>query len=129
MRNANDNSVTRTSTDKDVSSNRQISKQKEELTVLKAKLRSTLEENKTLSTKVNELEFAARKEKDEYMTVLRSAFDKFLNETQITQKNKEFNTILLKMMNYTDDDINDIYSNLAKKKEKVSTGVFSFLRK
>lgn len=129
MRNANDNSVTRTSTDKDVSSNRQISKQKEELTVLKAKLRSTLEENKTLSTKVNELEFAARKEKDEYMTVLRSAFDKFLNETQITQKNKEFNTILLKMMNYTDDDINDIYSNLAKKKEKASTGVFSFLRK
>ena len=130
MRNANDNnSVTRTSTDKDVNSNRQISKQKEELTVLKAKLRSTLEENKILSTKVNELEFAARKEKDEYMTVLRSAFDKFLNETQITQKNKEFNTILLKMMNYTDEDINEIYANLAKKKEKVSTGVFSFLRK
>lgn len=127
--NDNNNSVTRTSTDKEFNSNRQLTKQKEELTVLKAKLRSTLDENKILSTKVNELEFAAKKEKDEYMTVLRSAFEKFLNETQITQKNKEFTTILLKMMNYTDDDINDILTNISKKKEKVTSGVFSFLRK
>ena len=117
------------SSEKEYNSNRQINKQKEELSVLKVKLRSTLEENKKLTEQVNELQFFAKKEKEEYMDVLRSAFEKFLNETQITNKNKEFTTILLKMMNYTDEDIQNIYNVFCKKKEKGGGGVFGFLRK
>ena len=106
-------------------SSRQYNKQKDELNVLKNKLRQTLEENKSLENKVHELEFAAKKEKEKYIDVLRVSFERFLNETQITTKNKELATLTMKMMDLTDEDIKDIWNTMAKKKG----GMFGFLRK
>jgi hypothetical protein len=106
-------------------SSQQYHKQKDELNVLKVKLRQTLEENKTLENKVHDLEFAAKKEKEKYIDVLRVSFERFLNETQITTKNKELATLTMKMMDLSDEDIKDIWNTMAKKKG----GMFGFLRK
>ena len=123
--NNNNNTKCNASPKENTFSSQQYHKQKDELNVLKVKLRQTLEENKTLENKVHDLEFAAKKEKEKYIDVLRVSFERFLNETQITTKNKELATLTMKMMDLSDEDIKDIWNTMAKKKG----GMFGFLRK
>lgn len=99
-----------------------LNKQKEELSLLKSKLKSSLEQNDTLAQKLEEAESNFNSEKGEYIGMLRVAFEKLISEIQITNKSKEFATVIMRMLNYSDDDIFDIY-NSGKKKT-----LFGFLK-
>lgn len=96
--------------------------QKEELILLKNKLKTSLDQNKALIQKLNEVESNFNSEKGEYIGMLRVAFEKLISEIQITNKAKEFTTVIMRMLNYSDGDIFDIY-NSGKKKT-----LFGFLK-
>ena len=91
------------------------------------KLTTTLKniqtENQTLHKRLDEVEATMQQEKDEFVGMLRVAFEKLLLEVQLTNKSKEFVTCILQMLCYTDDEIFEIYNSLGKKK-----GIFGIFR-
>ncbi len=98
-------------------------KEKEEINILKKKNLDLIEENKQLCELIQELKYNISKEKEDFIIILRSTFDKFLSETKIDNKNKEYLKLVLKLLEYSEEDINYIFSILeGKKKNKV----FSF---
>jgi nucleoside permease NupC len=48
---------------------------------------------------------------------MRVAFEKFMIQTKIDNKNKEFCNIILKLLNYSKTDIEFIYNSIQLKKK------------
>ena len=100
--NINDNNYNSAST-------RQINKQKEELTLLKKKYKEILDDNNKLTKEVNDYNLNQVKEKEEFITMMRNTFTKFLKASKIDNKNKEYAIIVLKLLGYNESDIKDIF--------------------
>ena len=98
-------------------SNRQINKQKEELITLKQKMKEILEDNNKLNNKINDYNCNMIKEKDEFISIMRNSFIKFLNESKIDSKNKEFGIVILKLLGYKDEDIKEIFQTIGLTKK------------
>jgi len=49
------------------------------------------------------------KEKEEFITMMRNTFTKFLKASKIDNKNKEYAIIVLKLLGYNESDIKDIF--------------------
>ena len=90
-------------------SNRQINKQKEELILLKKKYKEILDDNNKLTKEVNDYNLNQVKEKEEFITIMRNTFTKFLKASKIDNKNKEYAIIVLKLLGYNESDIKDIF--------------------
>ena len=94
--------------------------QKEEINLLKNKNKELSDINKNLCEIIQELKNNKEKEKEDFINLLRSPLEKFIYETRIDNKNKEFLQILLKLLDYTDDDIDYIFSIIIGKKKKLN---------
>ena len=94
--------------------------QKEEINLLKNKNKELSDINKNLCEIIQELKNNKEKEKEDFINLLRSPLEKFIYETKIDNKNKEFLQILLKLLDYTDDDIDYIFSIIIGKKKKLN---------
>ena len=81
------------------------------------KLLKIKDENESLNNKIQELMFNNGKDKEEYINVMRVAFEKFMIQTKIDNKNKEFCNIILKLLNYSKTDIEFIYNSIQLKKK------------
>jgi len=90
-------------------SNRQINKQKEELILLKKKYKEILDDNNKLTKEVNDYNLNQVKEKEEFITMMRNTFTKFLKASKIDNKNKDYAIIVLKLLGYNESDIKDIF--------------------
>jgi len=99
--------------------------EKEEINLLKKKNLDLIEESKKLCDLIQEFKYNNNKGKEDLIVILRSAFEKFLSETKVDNKNKEYLNLILKLLEYSDEDINYIFSIIeGKKKNKV----FSFFQ-
>ena len=94
--------------------------QKEEINLLKNKNKELSDINKNLCEIIQKLKNNKEKEKEDFINLLRSPLEKFIYETKIDNKNKEFLQILLKLLDYTDDDIDYIFSIIIGKKKKLN---------
>ena len=92
--------------------------QKEEINILKKKNQELIDVNKSLYEITKELKININKEKNDLIHLIKNAFEKFIYETKIDNKNKEFLLILLKTLNYSDDEIGFILSIINGKKKK-----------
>ena len=93
-------------------------KSKEEINILKKKNQELIDVNKSLYEITKELKININKEKNDLIHLIKNAFEKFIYETKIDNKNKEFLLILLKTLNYSDDEIGFILSIINGKKKK-----------
>ena len=66
-----------------------------------------------------------KKEKEQYKSLIKGSFEKFLSETKVDQKNKEYLIILLKILEYNENEINYILSIIMNKKKGNFLGLFS----
>ena len=94
--------------------------QKEEINLLKNKNKELSDINKNLCEIIQKLKNNKEKEKEDFINLLRSPLEKFIYETRIDNKNKEFLQILLKLLDYTDNDIDYIFSIIIGKKKKLN---------
>ena len=90
-------------------SNRQINKQKEELILLKKKFKEILDDNNKLTNEVNDYNLNQIKEKEEFISMMRNTFTKFLKASKIDNKNKEYAIIVLKLLGYNENDIREFF--------------------
>lgn len=91
-----------------------------QLTALKTELKETREQVKALiveNTKLKEdLADGGSLKRDDIIGTLRNALDKLIPEIQITTKVKEFLTVILRVVGYSDEQIMTIYQSKEKKK-------------
>ena len=99
--------------------------QKEEINILKKKNQELIDVNKSLYEITQELKININKEKNDLIHLIKNAFEKFIYETKIDNKNKEFLLILLKTLDYSDDEINFILSIINGKKKSKMVNFFS----
>ena len=66
-----------------------------------------------------------KKEKEQYKSLIKGSFEKFLSETKVDHKNKEYLIILLKILEYNENEINYILSIIMSKKKGNFLGLFS----
>ena len=93
---------------------------KEEINILKKKNQELIDVNKSLYEITQELKININNEKNNLITLIKNAFEKFIYETKIDNKNKEFLLVLFKTLDYSDDEINFILSIInGKKKSKM----------
>ena len=95
-------------------SNRQITKQKEELLLLKKKFKEILADNNKLTNEVNDYNLNQTKEKEEFIDMMRNTFTKFLKASKIDNKNKDYAIIVLKLLGFSENDIKDIFKSQKK---------------
>ena len=91
-----------------------------QLTALKTELKETREQVKALiveNTKLKEdLADGGSLKRDDIIGTLRNALDRLIPEIQITAKVKEFLTVILRVVGYSDEQIMTIYQSKEKKK-------------
>ena len=80
-------------------------KQVQELIIQNTKLKEDINDNSSLSYK-----------NEEFIGTLRNAIERLVNEMQITSKIKEFLTVVLRLVGYTEEQILTIYQTKEKKK-------------
>ena len=80
-------------------------KQVQELIIQNTKLKEDINDNSSLSYK-----------NEEFIGTLRNAIERLVNEMQITSKIKEFLTVVLRLVGYTEEQILTIYQAKEKKK-------------
>ena len=98
--------------------------EKEEINILKKKNQELIEESQKLCELIQEFKYNNSKEKEDFIIILRSAFDKFLSETKIDNKNKEYLKLVLKLLEYSEEDINYIFSILEGKRKNKAFSFF-----
>ena len=108
----NNSNSTENVTNYNSTSNRQTNNLKEELILLKQKLKETIEDNSKLTDKTNDYNFDMVNEKNDFITVMKNSFIKFLTESKIDNKNKEFGIVIMKLLGYKEEDINEILQNI-----------------
>ena len=99
--------------------------EKEEIQFLTKKNQCLIDDNKNLCDLVQELKMNIKKEKEQYKSLIKGSFEKFLSETKVDQKNKEYLIILLKILEYNENEINYILSIIMNKKKGNFLGLFS----
>ena len=97
----------------------------EEIKFLTKKNQCLIDDNKNLCDLVQDLKTNKKKEKEQLISLIKGSFEKFLSETKIDNKNKEFLVIFLKILNYSDEDINYMLSIIGGKKKGKVLGFFS----
>ena len=98
--------------------------EKEEINILKKKNQELIEESQKLCELIQEFKYNNSKEKEDFIIILRSAFDKFLSETKIDNKNKDYLKLVLKLLEYSEEDINYIFSILEGKRKNKAFSFF-----
>ena len=98
--------------------------EKEEINKLKKKNLELIEERQKLCELIQEFKYNNSKEKEDFIIILRSAFDKFLSETKIDNKNKDYLKLVLKLLEYREEDINYIFSILEGKRKNKAFSFF-----
>lgn len=94
---------------------------KEQLDQLKQELRDTREQRNVLKKKLDDAITLQDGEKGEIMNILRNALEKLIIEINLTSKIKEFLTVILRVLGYTDDQIILIYQAKEQKKKGLLT--------
>ena len=98
--------------------------EKEEINILKKKNQELIEESQKLCELIQEFKYNNSKEKEDFIIILRSAFDKFLSETKIDNKNKDYLKLVFKLLEYSEEDINYIFSILEGKRKNKAFSFF-----
>ena len=80
--------------------------------------------NSDLNSKLNKIDQLVISEKEQFISLLRSAFENLLNEINLTPKNKEIVVYILKLLKYSEEDIINILNIIGKKKGSI----FGFLK-
>jgi hypothetical protein len=99
--------------------------EKEEIQFLTKKNQCLIDDNKNLCDLVQDLKMTIKKEKEQYKSLIKGSFEKFLAETKVDNKNKEFLVIFLKILEYNENEINYILSIIMNKKKGNFLGIFS----
>ena len=99
--------------------------EKEDIQFLTKKNQCLIDDNKNLCDLVQELKLNIKKEKEQYKSLIKGSFEKFLSETKVDHKNKEYLIILLKILEYNENEINYILSIIMSKKKGNFLGLFS----
>ena len=88
----------------------------EQLTTIKKELRDTREERDVFKRKFDESITLADGKKNEVLTLFRQAVEKLIIEITITPKIKEIVSVILRVLDYSEDQISQIF--IAKEKNK-----------
>jgi hypothetical protein len=88
----------------------------EQLQTIKKELKATREERDTFKRKFEESITLADGKKNEVLHLLRQAMEKLIIEITLTNKIKELLSVILRVLDYTEDQIQIILSSKDKKK-------------
>ena len=84
---------------------------KNQLDLIKIELKKTREERDELKKKIEDVPL----DKEELLTMLKQTFDKLIDSIQLVGKVKDYVMMILKLLNYSDDDISKILTKKDKK--------------
>ena len=85
------------------------------------RLEDTLDENNELKQKMIKIEEIVTKKQNELYTSLQNNFEKIIGDFNLTNKNRDILNYFLKLMNFSDEKVN----NLLSRKQK---GLLGFLK-
>ena len=84
---------------------------KNQLDLIKIELKKTREERDELKKKIEDVPL----DKEELLTMLKQTFDKLIDSIQLVGKVKDYVMMILKLLNYSEDDISKILTKKDKK--------------
>ena len=84
---------------------------KNQLDLIKIELKKTREERDELKKKIEDVPL----DKEELLTMLKQTFEKLIDSIQLVGKVKDYVMMILKLLNYSDDDISKILTKKDKK--------------
>jgi hypothetical protein len=97
----------------------------EQLSTIKKELKETREERDIWKRKFEESITLADGKKNEVLTLLRQAVEKLIIEITVTPKIKEIISVILRVLDYSEDNITQIFIM----KEKNKKNFFNFFNK
>ena len=84
---------------------------KNQLDLIKIELKKTREERDELKKKIEDVPL----DKEELLTMLKQTFEKLIDSIQLVGKVKDYVIMILKLLNYSEDDISKILTKKDKK--------------